>query len=40
MNASFIFFTMFVLGAGITYPHVVLKLLAIWMAIVAVKLVW
>ena len=39
MNASLIFFTIFLLGACITYPHVVLKLLAIWIAIVAVKLV-
>ena len=38
MNASLIFFTIFVLGACIAYPHVVLKLLVLWMAIVVVKL--
>ena len=40
MNASLIFFTIFALGAIIAYPHVVLKLVAIWMAIFIVKLVW
>ena len=40
MNASLIFFMIVALGAIITYPHVVLKLLAIWIVVVAVKLVW
>ena len=40
MNASLIFFIIFLLGAFITYPEVVLKLLLIWVAIVAIKLVW
>ena len=39
MNASLIFFTVFAVGALITYPDVVLELLALWLAIVLVKLV-
>ena len=38
MNASLVFFAFFAIGALITYPDVVLKLLAIWLTIVVVKL--
>ena len=40
MSAQLIFFLFFVVGALVTYPEVVLKLLLIWIAIVAVKLIW
>ena len=39
MNASLIFFTVAAIGALITYPDVVLKLLAVWFVIVVAKLV-
>ena len=39
MNASFIFFMIIAIGGLITYPDVVLKLLAAWLVIVVVKLV-
>ena len=39
MNASLVFFTFFAIGTLITYPDAVLKLLAIWLVVVVVKLV-
>ena len=38
MNASFVFYALFVVGACVTYPDVVLKLLAFWLVIVIIKL--
>ena len=40
MNAQLVFSLVFALGAIVAYPEIALKLLLLWITIIAVKLIW
>lgn len=40
MNAQFVFFAVMFAGGLVTYPEILLKLFAVWILAVAIKLLW